>query len=660
MSKRLILFVWLLSSIFLVAQTSIKSIGDLQVVGTQLSDAKGKPVRLSGVSFGWSNFHPRFYTKEAVKWLKEDWNANVVRAAMGVEPKDGYIENPEGNIKRVETVVDAAIKEGIYVIIDWHSHNIRLEEAKIFFDKMSKKYGKHPNIIYEIFNEPEYQSWADVKKYSEEIIKVIRKNDADNVILVGCPEWDQRIDLVQKDPIKGQKNLMYTMHFYASTHKQWLRDRTDDAIKSGIPVFISESAGMFANGDGAVDEAEWQRYVDWIVERNLSWITWSVSDKNETCSLLLPTAASTGGWKDSDMKQSGIKTKEYLQYFDTRGNFKNYFNWGGRVEKTFFNKGLLIGAASYVEFEFNGSSVQVDMQSLDTTEHHNYVAIEVDGQYQGRLKVEAGAIKTYTIEAKNKSLKHKVRITRATEASNGQVLVDLSKVKALPIQPINKKKIEFIGDSITSGMGNDLTGIPCGKGEWYDQHNAYLAYGPVVARALDVDYMLSSVSGYGMYRNWNSVQGEETIFPDVYNNLYLNTTNKTEFPKTYQPDIVSIALGTNDLSEGDGVKERLAFNKYKYIGNYIEFVQNIFKRYPNTEVVLLNSPMVSGDRNTTFLESLYAIKEYFKGSKNYDAITIFEMSTMSPKGCGYHPEAKDDQVMADQLIPFYQEILNKN
>ncbi len=299
------------------------------------------------------------------------------------------------------------------------------------------------------------------------------------------------------------------------------------------------------------------------------------------------------------------------------------------------------------------------MQSLDTTEHHNYVAIEVDGQYQGRLKVEAGAIKTYTIEAKNKSLKHKVRITRATEASNGQVLVDLSKVKALPIQPITKKKIEFIGDSITSGMGNDLTGIPCGQGEWYDQHNAYLAYGPVVARALDVDYMLSSVSGYGMYRNWNSVQGEETIFPDVYNNLYLNTTNKTEFPKTYQPDIVSIALGTNDLSEGDGVKERLAFNKYKYIGNYIEFVQNIFKRYPNTEVVLLNSPMVSGDRNTTFLESLYAIKEYFKGSKNYDAITIFEMSTMSPKGCGYHPEAKDDQVMADKLIPFYQEILNK-
>ena len=659
MIRSFFLFLGFMWSFLMMAQIPVKSMGNLQVIGTQLSDTKGKPIRLSGVSYGWSCFHPRFYTKESVKWLKEDWKVNVVRAAMGIEPKDGYLDNPEINIKRIETVVDAAIKEGIYVIIDWHSHNIQLEEAKIFFDRMSKKYGKYPNVIYEIFNEPEYQSWADVKKYSEEVIEVIRKNDPDNIILVGCPEWDQRIDLVQKDPIKGHKNIMYTVHFYASTHKQWLRDRTDEAIESGIPVFISESAGMFANGDGEIDRAEWQRYIDWIIERNISWITWSVSDKDETCSLLLPTADSKGGWKSSDMKLSGNLIRDYLQYFDQRGNFRNLFNWGGRVEKTFFNKGLLIGAASYVEFEFNGSFVDVDMQSLDSFEHHNYVAIEVDGKYVGRLKIEAGNLKPYRIQAINKSLRHKVRITRATEASNGQVLIDLSKVDALPIPPIQKKRIEFIGDSITSGMGNDLSGIPCDQGEWYDQHNGYLAYGPVVARALDVDYLLSSVSGNGMYRNWNSVQGEETIFPEVYNNLYLNTSNTTPFAKTYQPDLVSIALGTNDLSDGDGVKERLKFNQHKYIGNYIEFVQNIFKRYPKTKVVLLNSPMVSGEKNAIFMQSLHAVKEFFKDSNFYNSISIFEFQEMTPKGCGYHPSAEDDQIMADQLIPFYQQILNQ-
>jgi endoglucanase len=94
---------------------------------------------------------------------------------------------------------------------------------------------------------------ADVKAYSEEVIKAIRTNDPDNIILVGSPHWSQDVHLAAEDPIKGYSNLMYTMHFYAGTHKKWLRDRTDDAIKKGLPVFISECAGMEATGDGPLD-----------------------------------------------------------------------------------------------------------------------------------------------------------------------------------------------------------------------------------------------------------------------------------------------------------------------------------------------------------------------------------------------------------------------
>lgn len=210
-------------------------------------------------------------------------------------------------------MIDGAIKEGIYVIIDWHSHNINLKEAKVFFAEMSKTYSKYPNIIYEVFNEPDQETWPEVKAYSEEIIKVIRKNDANNVILVGCPHWDQDINLPAQDPIKGFSNLMYTVHFYAATHKQYLRDRTDEAIKKGLPVFISESAGMEATGDGPLDLAEWQKWIDWMEARRLSWITWSVSDKDETCSMLTKQASSTGNWKTGDLKESGIKTREYLR-----------------------------------------------------------------------------------------------------------------------------------------------------------------------------------------------------------------------------------------------------------------------------------------------------------------------------------------------------------
>ncbi|MEJ7663709.1 MAG: glycoside hydrolase family 5 protein [Hymenobacter sp.] len=225
--------------------------GRLRVAGTQLVDQHGNPVMLRGVSFGWHSLWPRFYNEAAVGWLQKDFSCNVVRAAMGIEVGErNYKQDPAFSKAKVEAVVAGAIKAGIYVIIDWHSHNINLPEAKVFFAEMSKKYAKYPNIIYEVFNEPDQESWPEVKAYSEEIIKVIRANDPANIILMGCPHWDQDINLPAADPIKGYANLMYTMHFYAATHGKWLRDRTDAALASGLPVFVSESAGMEASGDG--------------------------------------------------------------------------------------------------------------------------------------------------------------------------------------------------------------------------------------------------------------------------------------------------------------------------------------------------------------------------------------------------------------------------
>jgi endoglucanase len=313
--KKTILSVLFMAVLFTAIGQPVKIHGRLKVEGTRLLDENNQPYALRGMSFGWSCFWPRFYTAGTVDWLYKDWNCSVLRAAMGVEPKGGYIDNPAGSKALMEAVVDGAIKSGIYVIIDWHSHHVNLEEAKTFFGEMAAKYGKYPNIIYELFNEPAEANWPQVKAYAEAVIKVIREKDPDNIILVGCPKWDQEIQLPAADPIKGYKNLMYTMHFYAGTHKQWLRDRTDAAIKAGLPVFISESAGMEASGDGPIDYKEWQLYIDWINKNNLSWITWSVSDKNESCSVLNTSASSTGHWKDSDLKESGIKTRAYLKAY---------------------------------------------------------------------------------------------------------------------------------------------------------------------------------------------------------------------------------------------------------------------------------------------------------------------------------------------------------
>jgi len=315
--RPIVAFAFILLSLTLYSQP-VKKHGALKVEGTKLVGEDGKPVVLRGMSFGWHNWWPRFYNAGTVKWLHDDWKCNVVRAAMGVEPDQGYIKDPQGSAAKIKAVVDAAIKEGIYVIIDWHSHNINLKEAKTFFASMAAAYGKQPNVIYELFNEPDQESWPEVKAYAEEVIKTIRAIDPDNIILVGSPRWDQDIHLPAADPIKGYDNLMYTVHFYAGTHKQWLRDRTDEAIKKGLPIFISECAGMDASGDGAINYEEWQKWIDWMEARGLSWITWSVSDKDETCSVLKKSALSTGSWKETELKESGIKTREYLRKFNSK------------------------------------------------------------------------------------------------------------------------------------------------------------------------------------------------------------------------------------------------------------------------------------------------------------------------------------------------------
>jgi endoglucanase len=268
------------------------------------------------MSYGWHNWWPRFYNEGTVKWLHQDWGCSVLRYAIGAEPDSGYIKKPEWSKELLFTVADAAIKEGIYFIADWHSHSIRLNEAKEFFTEMAQKYGKYPNIIYEIYNEPVKDNWPAIKAYSTEIIAAIRKIDPNNIILVGTPRWDQDVNTAADDPITGYKNIMYTLHFYAATHKQWLRDKADYAIKKGLPLFVSECSSMFANGDGKIDYPETQTWVDWMEKEQISWVLWSVSDKYETCSILKPNAKSDGNWTEKDLKESGIFDRKLIRSFN--------------------------------------------------------------------------------------------------------------------------------------------------------------------------------------------------------------------------------------------------------------------------------------------------------------------------------------------------------
>jgi endoglucanase len=291
----------------------VDSYGQLQVVGNQLCGSSGTPVALHGMSLFWTNWDTGFYNASVLQWLRDDWQCTVVRAAMGIEPIGAYLSDSGTQTQKVTTVVDAAINLGMYVIIDWHDHNAHqhTEQAKQFFANMAQRYGSYSNVIYEIYNEPESVSWATVKSYAETVIAAIRQYDPDNIIIVGTPTWSQDVDAPANDPINGS-NIVYALHFYAGTHKQWLRDKATTALNKGIALFVSEWGTTDSDGDGAVATGESDTWIEFMKSNNLSWCNWSLFDKDESSAALQSGASLTGGWPESALKQSGVYVRNKL------------------------------------------------------------------------------------------------------------------------------------------------------------------------------------------------------------------------------------------------------------------------------------------------------------------------------------------------------------
>ena len=300
--------------------TPVETHGQLRVEGRYILDEAGKKTSLAGPSFFWSNTgwdQERFYTKGAVETFAKDWKAGIVRVAMGTQGNGSYLEDEAGNIERVVRVINAAIDNGLYVIIDWHSHHAEqdIEEAKLFFTTIAKTYGHTPNIIYEIYNEPlNTTDWASVvKPYSVELIKTIRAIDPDNLIIVGTQSWDQDVDKAADDPITGQSNLLYALHFYAASHKSELRDKAKYAIKKGLPLIISEWGSVSYTGDGEFDKASTKKWMKFAKKHHLTHLNWAVSDKNESASMFRAGASSDGNWSEEDLTESGRLTRDIIR-----------------------------------------------------------------------------------------------------------------------------------------------------------------------------------------------------------------------------------------------------------------------------------------------------------------------------------------------------------
>lgn len=284
----------------------------LHVEGTCLVNDGGQTVQLRGVSTHGLAWFPDYVNEDAFRALRDDWGCNVVRLAMYTAEYGGYLNG--GDQAALETLiqkgVEAADKLGMYVIIDWHilsdgDPSAHTQEAAAFFSKMAEQYAGYDNVLYEICNEPQNSPWATViKPYAQTVLAAIRQYDTDAVVIVGTNTWSQDVEEVIGDRLEDD-NVVYAFHFYAATHKEPYRRKVEKALDAGVPVFVSECGLCDASGSGAVDTASAQAWFDLLNEREVSFVAWNLSNKNETAALIRPDCAKLSDWTESDLSESG-------------------------------------------------------------------------------------------------------------------------------------------------------------------------------------------------------------------------------------------------------------------------------------------------------------------------------------------------------------------
>lgn len=494
-------FNWNASTAEAAGTTPVERYGQLSVKSGKLVDKNGQPVQLKGISSHGVQWFGDLVNQDTMKWLRDDWGISVFRVALYTE-ENGYIANPSLKNK-VKEAIEAAQKLGLYVIIDWHilsdgDPNIHKNEAKAFFNEFSTKYGHLPNVIYELANEPNGNvNWNNqIRPYASEVSQVIRAKDPDNIIIVGTGTWSQDVHDAADHPLPD-KNTMYTVHFYAGTHGQYLRDRVDYALNKGVGIFATEWGTSDASGNGGPFLNESKVWTDFLASRKISWANWSLADKNETSAALLPGADRKGGWPDSQLTASGKFVKQAILEGSSSygGGGSNGGNTGGNGNNGGSNDGGNSGGNNGNDHSGstpggNNEGIVLQYRTDDTNAKDNAIRPQFNIKNTGKTAVKLSDLKIryyYTDESK-----------QAQQFFVDWAKIGNEKVKATFVTLPNPKvkADKYVEISFTDGAGTIQPGGETGEiqsrihaANWsnFDETNDY-SYGATQTAFADWDH----------------------------------------------------------------------------------------------------------------------------------------------------------------------------
>jgi lysophospholipase L1-like esterase len=314
-----------------------------------------------------------------------------------------------------------------------------------------------------------------------------------------------------------------------------------------------------------------------------------------------------------------------------------HFKYTGRVDFTDPQKPKFWSPGVYITTRFKGPTCELlinDEEMYGKT--HNYIQVVIDGKV---LRMQTTG-KTNSIQiAKDLSGGvHTLLICKDTESGMGYLeFIGLRCEKLLmPDEP--KRTIEYIGDSITAGAGVDASEVPCGKGQWYDQHNAYLTYGARTSRALNAKWQLTAVAGIGLVHSCCEMN---ILLPQVYDKVYLRSDSVKYNFKQYQPDVVTICLGQNDGPQ----------DSVKFCSEYVRLIDTIRNKYANADIVCLSSPMANQQLTAVLHRYLTGIVQAVN-KRGDSKVSKFFFSRSFNSGCDNHPDAAEHAIIAGELTAY--------